>query len=266
MKYLLLADIHGNIFALEECMKRLSNDAFDEIIFLGDYVSDVPRSHEVIEYIRKCQNEYKCHTIIGNREERVLSYIKGEHPDWTLDTRFADAVYSASQLTKNDVEWIENLDKELIIEAYGRKIHVSHDFSKEVDSSFDFKIYGHEHNQFNYKKDNIHVINPGSVGITVDEKPVMQYTILDIKEDGTYSIEDYNEYYDMTEVIESIKECPTYNSVYRWGNLLELILKTGIDYIEMCMNEYDKIRALDGITEDSIVYWNRALSNCKIFE
>ena len=94
----------------------------------------------------------------------------------------------------------------------------------------------------------------------------MQYTILDIREDGTYTIKEYNEYYDMTEVINAIKECPTYNSIYRWGNLLELILKTGIDYIEMCMNEYNKIRALDGITEDSIVYWNRALSNCKIFE
>ena len=57
MKYLLLADIHGNIFALEECMKRLSKDDFDEIIFLGDYVSDVPRSHEVIEYIRKNYND-----------------------------------------------------------------------------------------------------------------------------------------------------------------------------------------------------------------
>ena len=264
MKYLLLADIHGNIFALEKCLNSLSKEDFDEILFLGDYVSDVPSSHEVIDLIRKCEKEYKCHVIIGNREERVLSYIAGEHPEWTLDTRFADAVYTASQLTDEDVIYLKNLPYELVLDVCGKKIHVSHDFEKEVDSSFDFKIYGHEHNQFNYIRENLQVINPGSVGITVDEKPVMQYTILEITEDG-YNIKDYNIFYDMTEVIDSIKNCPTYNSAYRWGNLLEKILLTGVDYIEMCMNEYDRLRKEDGVIEDSLDYWNKALSSCNIF-
>lgn len=264
MKYLLLADIHGNVFALENCLKNLSQDEFDEIIFLGDYVSDIPRSHEVLEFIRKCQSEYKCHVIIGNREERVLSYIKGEHPDWTLDTRFADAVYTASQLTEEDVTWLESLPQEIVLEVENKKLHISHDYDNEIEDGFDFKLFGHEHNQFNYKKDNLQVINPGSVGITVDEKPVMQYTILDINNDG-YEIKDFNIYYDMSEVIDSVRNAPTYNAPYRWGKLLELILLTGIDFIDKCMKEYDKLRASDGVEEDSLEYWNRALNNCNVF-
>ena len=265
MKFLLLADIHGNIFALEKCMENLTENDFDEIIFLGDYVSDVPRSHEVIEFIRKCQSKYKCHVIIGNREERVISYLEGEHPDWTLDTRFADAVYTAGQLTKEDINWIKSLPYEIALEVYGKKVHVSHDFENKIDKSFDFKIYGHEHNQFNYKEENLQVINPGSVGITVDEKPVLQYTILEINE-NSYDIKDYNIYYDMTAVINSIKECPTYNSTYKWGNLLELILLTGIDYIDLTMNEYDRLRKENSLENDSIELWNKALENCKVFE
>ena len=88
--------------------------------------------------------------------------------------------------------------------------------------------------------------------------------ILEITEDG-YNIKDYNIGYDMTEVIDSIKNCPTYNSAYRWGNLLEKILLTGVDYIEMCMNEYDRLRKEDGVIEDSLDYWNKALSACNIF-
>lgn len=261
MKYLLLADIHGNIYALEKCLKNLSKNDFDEIIFLGDYISDIPRSHEVIEFIKKCQKEYTCHTIIGNREERVMGYINGNNPDWTLDTRFADAVYTAMQLTEADIEWINKLPEEIVLEVCGKKIHITHDFEERFDyTGVDFKLYGHFHNQFSYFKDNMMIINPGSVGLSVDNQPVMQYSILEIT-DNTYRLENYNVKYDMTDVIDSIRECPTYNSAYKWGNLLELILKTGKDYIYLCIEEYDKLRKINNIEVESLDYWNKAQEN-----
>ena len=69
----------------------------------------------------------------------------------------------------------------------------------------------------------------------------------------------------MSEVNDSVRNAPTYNAPYRWGKLLELILLTGIDFIDKCMKEYDKLRASDGVEEDSLEYWNRALNNCNVF-
>ena len=41
-------------------------------------------------------------------------------------------------------------------------------------------------------------------------------------------------------------------------------LPSGVDYIEMCMNEYDRLRKEDGVIEDSLDYWNKALSLCNV--
>ena len=51
MKFIILSDIHGNARALKECMNVIENMEFDAIIWCGDYITDFPESHKVIELI-----------------------------------------------------------------------------------------------------------------------------------------------------------------------------------------------------------------------
>ena len=38
MRYLILTDIHGNIDALDEVLRRVAEEGFDEVLVLGDLV------------------------------------------------------------------------------------------------------------------------------------------------------------------------------------------------------------------------------------
>ncbi len=53
MRFAVFSDIHGNIFALEKCMEYIEKNNIDAIIWCGDYITDIPKSHEVINYIKK---------------------------------------------------------------------------------------------------------------------------------------------------------------------------------------------------------------------
>lgn len=53
MRFAVFSDIHGNIFALEKCMEHIEKNNIDAIIWCGDYITDIPKSHEVINYIKK---------------------------------------------------------------------------------------------------------------------------------------------------------------------------------------------------------------------
>ena len=52
MRFLILADIHSNLEALEAVLKQASNQ-FDQVICCGDVVGYGPNPNEVTEIVRK---------------------------------------------------------------------------------------------------------------------------------------------------------------------------------------------------------------------
>ena len=67
--------------------------------------------------------------------------------------------------------------------------------------------------------------------------------------------------YDIANILETIKDTPIYNDDIKWGKLLEWELKTGIDYPQMCIREYNRIREEHRINEESLEVWNVAINN-----
>ena len=51
MKIAVLSDIHSNIVALEEVLKDAKAQNVDEYIVLGDIITDLPFTDEVIEEV-----------------------------------------------------------------------------------------------------------------------------------------------------------------------------------------------------------------------
>lgn len=258
MKYIILSDIHGNIYALQECMKYIEKMKFDAMIWLGDYITDIPKSHEVIQYIKECTNKYKCYIIRGNREKYILEYHNHQHKDWKVNTRQANIVYTYEELTKQDIEWIEKLPETIEIKSEDGNIYVSHKLEEKINKNYQYKLFGHIHNQHNYLKDGVRYINPGSVGITTDEIQKAQFAILEITKKYC-KIEEYNVNYDINSAIDEIRKSKIYSDDYQWGKIIEVTLLTGKDYIYNCVTKYHELKEKTKVEEESIELWKKAM-------
>jgi len=70
-------DIHGELFKLEELMKKVHPSKVDQLIFLGDYTDRGPRSYEVIEFLIQLNKNFDCVFIKGNHELMFMNYLSG---------------------------------------------------------------------------------------------------------------------------------------------------------------------------------------------
>ena len=258
MKFVVLSDIHGNIQALRECIKAIEKMQFDAIIWCGDYITDFSGSHEIIELIQYWSARHNSYIIAGNREQNIIDYANGKE----FNIRYKKNLeHTYNLLTKNDIEWIKSLPESLEIELDdNNKIYVSHKCTYENIKNCKYKIFGHSHKQYNFTRDGIKYINPGSVGIPTDESIGAQFITLEIT-DKYEKIEQYLIKYNYEELLENLKKSPLYNDEIRWGNLIEREVQTGIDYPQKCINEYNKIREEHGIREESLEIWNVAVDN-----
>ncbi len=264
MKFIILSDIHSNIYALEKCFDFIENMNFDAIIWCGDYITDVPKAHETIEKIKDYSQKYPSYLVRGNREDYVLEYADGQHPDWKIDGFFSDIVNTYSQLTKEDIDWLKGLKETLEIMLHnGEKILVSHKYREEINHNYQYKIWGHEHKQYNYYEKNIRFINPGSVGQPLNRKMGAQFSVLEIT-DSFKKLEEYHIEYDITKTIQAIKAGKTYNNSDKWGNITIKLLQTGKNYAKMCVDEYNKIRKENSIEYPSLEIWHMALNKLGI--
>jgi len=69
MRIGLIADIHGNLLALEVVLQELAREQVDQIICLGDIASLGPQPRQVIERLRLL----RCPVILGNTDAWLLN-------------------------------------------------------------------------------------------------------------------------------------------------------------------------------------------------
>lgn len=261
MKFIILSDIHGNIHALNACLNQIDKMDFDAIIWCGDYITDFSKSHEVIQKIQEYSKKYKSYIIAGNREKYIIEYDKRkEYYNNEFSTAEENIRYTYELLTKKDIEWIKTLPDYIEIDYNKKKIYVSHKCTYEKIQDCNYKIFGHSHKQYNFRRDNVRYINPGSIGISTDEIIGAQFSVLELNDDYE-KIEEYQINYDIKAPIEELKQTSLYKEGFKWGQLLVKELETGIDYPQICLKEYNRIKQEHHIKEESMEIWNIALNN-----
>jgi predicted phosphodiesterase len=77
MRLAILADIHGNIHALQAVAAKLETLQPDAIIVDGDIINAVPFSNEVLDFLRAADWV----AIRGNHEFYFLDYVSGRAPE-----------------------------------------------------------------------------------------------------------------------------------------------------------------------------------------
>jgi predicted phosphodiesterase len=207
MRYAILADIHSNLAAFEAVLKDIEERGGVEGIWcLGDIIGYGPDPHACIELL----NRYKHIAIAGNHDWAAIGKL--ELTDFNPYAAAA-ARWTAHQLTKEDIKYIENLPLTLgegdFTLVHGSPRHpiweylLSPEDAEENFSHFNsrFCLIGHSHIPFFTQQgegmlkrlppslplgNERLIINPGGVGQPRDGDPRASYVIYDSQEGVIY--------------------------------------------------------------------------------
>lgn len=178
MRIAFLADIHGNLVALETVLQEIAQERVDHVMCLGDVAALGPQPREVVERLRELQ----CPVILGNTDAWLLAK-PGEK---TSDSEVLRTITSwcAEQLTSDDREYVRSFSPvlELPLEE-GRSILYYHGSPRSFDDviaaitpdavvkemlagfAASVMIGGHTHIQMLRRYEDGVLVNVGSVGL-----------------------------------------------------------------------------------------------------
>ncbi|ABW18668.1 metallophosphoesterase family protein [Alkaliphilus oremlandii] len=222
-KIALIADVHGNIEALKNVLKDISERQIDnrDIYCLGDLVGYGPRPDEVIQLII----EKNIHSVLGNYDEAVGFYlptcgcsIESENDRMKTKNSLSWTVENTSDENK---EFLRELEEQISLEIEGYQLLLTHgspisinDYIYENDLEKqeeivevleeDILVFGHTHYPYYKKVNNKLFINPGSVGRPKDGDNRACYCIVEFGE--KIDVEFIRISYDIEKVAKEIEQ------------------------------------------------------------
>jgi predicted phosphodiesterase len=207
VRYLIFADIHGNLEAFLAVLKFIQKKKIDEYIFLGDVVGYGASPNEVIQ---RLQSLRPLASVRGNHDKAVCDLDSVE----TFNPIAASAIHwTKERLTKKNLAFLHRLRKgpqfvaETITICHGAPFDEDYYIFGEFDAAEAFRhiktpvcFFGHTHfpfvytekdglvegtfiegdiNEIRLEKDTRYLINPGSVGQPRDRNPRAACAIFD---------------------------------------------------------------------------------------
>jgi predicted phosphodiesterase len=187
-KIAILADIHGNLTALEAVLAEIAAESIERIVCLGDVATLGPQPHEVIE--RLCG--LGCPVVMGNTDADLLALAHDESAvgsDWGSQNFDFDQ-WCAARLTADDLAYLRTFQPTISISlgeeatllcyhgsprSYDERItaETTDDALHEMLAETPAQLYtgGHTHQQLLRRYRDTLVLNPGTVGFAKDAIP-----------------------------------------------------------------------------------------------
>ncbi|GHO85870.1 metallophosphoesterase family protein [Dictyobacter formicarum] len=175
MRIALLADIHGNLVALETVLQELAREPIDQFICLGDVAALGPQPHEVIERLRRLD----CPVVLGNTD----AWLLGSKASDTETLRIITS-WCVEQLTPEDRSYLQSFVPRLELPLdEGRSLLCYHGSPRSFDDviaavtpdaaieemlagySATVMVGGHTHIQMIRRYRDAHLVNVGSIGL-----------------------------------------------------------------------------------------------------
>ncbi|MCA9564686.1 MAG: metallophosphoesterase family protein [Myxococcales bacterium] len=201
MRVAVIADIHGNVPALEAVLADLETHRPDEVVVAGDLVGRGPEGDRVCSII----SELGWQTIRGNHEDYLLGFRHRKvSPDWLSDPNWAWQRFLAAELSEANVEFISSLPLTTTSKAIPelRVFHGSPQSYTEGIGSWtdertleshwdaveeDVLVVAHTHRPLEKRVRKGLIVNVGSVGLPFNGDYRAQYAVFD-REAGALSV------------------------------------------------------------------------------
>jgi predicted phosphodiesterase len=186
MRIALLADVHGNLVALEAVLGELENDPVDQIICLGDVAIFGPQLCETLARLR----DIGCPIVMGNTDAWALD--PQPHPVRDEETVYFNAIeqWGAAQLSDADRAFIRTFQPTVPVDlgqgttllCYHGSPRSYHDSIIATTPDEELAVFfgdrpatilagGHTHTPFVRRFFQSIVLNPGSVGLPYERLP-----------------------------------------------------------------------------------------------
>jgi putative phosphoesterase len=181
MRVAALADVHGNLPALEAVLADVEREHVDLIVFCGDVASG-PMPAATIEALRRLK---ATRFVRGNADRGIVETFDGT-PAAEMRGPLAD--WCASQVTREQRDFLASFDATIAldVDGLGRVLFCHASPRNDVDVftvessdervraliagiAADVVVCGHTHMQFDRKVDGVRIVNPGSVGMPYGE-------------------------------------------------------------------------------------------------
>lgn len=111
MNYFIVGDIHGCYHTLKKLLKNW-RPKDEQLIFVGDYINKGKHSKEVVQLVRKLEQEYPDTVCIqGNHEYQMMKYISEKIPkdDMKDNYRITLEHYDLHNKFYDDIKWMKSL-------------------------------------------------------------------------------------------------------------------------------------------------------------
>jgi len=194
----LISDVHANVIALEAALEALEERGAEVVVCLGDLVGYGPSPNETIELLR----DKGVHCTLGAADERVAYSFAGPAAP---RKGVADDIleWTKSVLEPENLRFLQSLAVQQRLQTplgWLRYFHGSHDNpSERLNLNRDpislgrmlerhrcnILVAGSTHVPFyRHIGDNGLVLNPGSVGLSLNGEPGADYALLTITDSG----------------------------------------------------------------------------------
>jgi len=190
MKLAVLADIHGNLAALESVAAQLDRWQPDLVAVAGDIVNRGPRPRECLEFVQERQRRDGWLAVRGNHEAYIISYAQPETVMTGLEFELYRSAYWTYRQLGGDVSALAALPFELNlagpdgqpVQIVHASVHGANDgiFPRTSDDELRQKILlpnrpppalfctAHTHWPLIRSLEQTLVVNVGSVGLPFD--------------------------------------------------------------------------------------------------
>jgi putative phosphoesterase len=216
LKLAILSDIHGNIFALEAVLEKISQIGVDRIIFLGDFTGYYYHSKEVFDRLL----ELDATMILGNHEHMLFDCADGILDAEVLRQKYGSGHKLAlKQFTDSELDNVRKLPDYHLETINGFSIGCFHgspfdpnfylypnastEILSKCDMGIDFIFVGHSHYPFIAKLGHGQLVNVGSVGQSRVTGGLASWCLVDINR-GTLDLQ--STYYDTLSLLRLVDQ------------------------------------------------------------
>jgi len=154
MKLFFISDIHGSLYYLEKALEQYEKEAADYIIILGDELY-----HGARNPLPEGYNPKEVAVLLNSYADKIIA-VRGN---------------CDSEVDQMVLEFPVMSDYSTIL-YQGRRIFLSHGHIYGPDhlpklSAGDLFVYGHTHVPVAEKREDIYIINPGSISMPKENNP-----------------------------------------------------------------------------------------------
>lgn len=192
----LISDVHANVLALEAVITELRRREVETIVCLGDLVGYGPSPNETLDLLR--QENVMC-TLGAADEQIAFDFARSPRPRAGVADEILN--WTRSVIEAKHVTYLRSLPVQLRLSTPQGRLRAYHgtlDMGERVDLNRSSLLLdkllaaqrctilavGNSHVPFYRKLSGGWVVNPGSVGLSLNGEPGADYALLEVTETG----------------------------------------------------------------------------------